>query len=52
MEVSKADGRISFIIETEMTENNKDRYQQIDQEAFKVYPQDKKSTVQREAYNL
>ena len=52
MEVSKADGRISFIIETEMTENNKDRYQQIDQEAFKVYPQDKKSTIQREAYNL
>ena len=35
-----------------MTENNKDRYQQIDQEAFKVYPQDKKSTIQREAYNL
>ena len=32
-----------------MTENNQDRYRQIYQEVLKVYPQDKKSTVQRKA---
>ena len=35
-----------------MTENNKDRYQEIYQEALKAYPQDNKSTVQRKACNL
>ena len=49
---SKVDGRISFVIETEMMENNKDRYQQIYQEALKAYPQDKKSIVQRKACSL
>ena len=36
----------------EMTKNNNDRYQQIYQEAFKVYPQGKKSTVQRKTCDL
>ena len=36
----------------EMTENNKNRYQQIYQEALKAYPQDKKSAVQREGCAL
>ena len=49
---SKVNGRISFIIEMEMTENNKNRYQQIYQEALKAYPQDKKSAVQREGCAL
>ena len=35
-----------------MTENNKDRYQQIYQQALKAYPPDKKSTVQRKACDL
>ena len=35
-----------------MTENNKDKYQQIYQEALKADPRDKKSTVQREACDL
>ena len=35
-----------------MTENNKDRYQEIYQEALKAYLQDNKSTVQRKACNL
>ena len=37
---------------TEMTENNKDRYQQIYKEVLKAYCQDKKSTVQRKACDL
>ena len=44
--------RISFIIETEMTENNKDRYQKIYQEALKAYPQENKSAVQKKACDL
>ena len=35
-----------------MTENNKDRYEQIHKETLKAYPQDKKSTVQRKACDL
>ena len=42
---SKVNDRISFIIEIEMTENNKDRYQQLYKKALK-------STVQREPCDL
>ena len=37
---------------TEMTKNNKDRYQQIYKEVLKAYRQDKKLTVQRKTCDL
>ena len=37
---------------TEITKNNKDRYQQIYKEVLKAYRQDKKLTVQRKTCDL
>ena len=37
---------------TEMTKNNKDRYQQIYKEVLKAYRRDKKLTVQRKTCDL